>query len=290
MTKNTAPQSPTADDELPPTAVKERESIRILREQQNTLAGYAEDESDPPSPGQSQGDVWEKRYGDLRRHAQRKEQDFTKKIKDMEAQVTQLQQAVNRPMPKNKEELEAWKSQYPEIAAIIETLVDERAAIRTKQLESQLGGLSEELDETKKERAYAQLKALVPDIEELLKTPEWQAWFSGFPDSIQQQINSSDDPYEVAKMVNKFKTATTSQQPTKAKSKSEGVSVLDTAVRNTGSAGTNPRANSYKFTVNQIKAMSPQEYEKLEPQIDEARAQGLIMDDSQRKVYHTDYH
>lgn len=286
MTKNAAPQTPTADDEeLPQTGVRERESVRILREQQQSrnaqeLAAYADDE---PAP---QGDVWEKRYGDLRRHAQKKEQELNKRVKDMELQVAQLSQAANRPMPTTREELDAWKAQYPQVAAIIETLADERAAARTSTLEQQLGGLSDELAETKKERAYAQLKALVPDVEEIAGSPEWQAWLRELPQSVQDICNNTEDPFELAKMVNKFKMEQSKGQPA-MKQKKDSTGVLEAAIRG-GGAGAS-RQQPYKFTVMQIKAMSPQDFEKFETEIDEARKAGLILDDSSRKVYHTDY-
>ena len=284
MTKNATPQQPTVDDEdLPQTAVKERDSIRMLRESsQATLAGFVED--DQPEPQ----DNWEKRYGDLRRHAQKKEQEAAKRMKDLEMQIAQLQSAVNRPMPKTKEELEAWKAQYPEVAAIMETLIDERASVKTKQLEQQLGGLSNELESTKKDRAYAQLKALVPDIEEIVSTPEWNAWFAEFPESIQEQVNQSDDPTEVAKMVKKFKASQAAKVPADMAKPKPSTSVLEASVRNTGSQPSS-RNPAFKFTTTQIKNMHPKEFERLEGEIEQARKDGMILDDGGRKVYHTDY-
>lgn len=291
MPKNATPQQPTVDDEeLPQTAVTERESVRILRErntqQQQSLADYAE-EDEPQAPSQ-QGEQWEKRYGDLRRHAQKKDQEANKRIRDLEVQIGQLQQAANRPMPTTREELDAWKAQYPQVAAIIETLADERAAARTNTLEQQLGGLSEELAETKKERAYAQLKALVPDIEDVADSPEWKAWLSDLPKSVQDITNNTDDPFELAKMVNKFKAEQNRGQPAQRKTKTDTTGVLEAAVRGGGGQGTS-RQQPYKFTVRQIEKMQPHEFEKFETEIDEARKAGLILDDSSRKVYHTDY-
>lgn len=291
MPKITAPQTPTADDEeLPQTAVRERESVRILREQQirqsQSLADYVED--DEPQNPPAQGDQWEKRYGDLRRHAQKKDQESGKRIRDLEVQIGQLQQAANRPMPTTREELDAWKAQYPQVAAIIETLADERAAARTSTLETQIGGLSDELAETKKERAYAQLKALVPDIEDVAGSPEWKAWLLELPKSVQDITNNTEDPFELAKMINKFKSEQARPAQASGRPKANATGVLEAAVR--GGAGSGPsRQQPYKFTVRQIEKMTPQEFEKYEAEIDEARKGGMILDDSSRKVYHTDY-
>lgn len=282
MPKAPTPQSkPTVDDdELPKTAVKERDSVRLLREQQ-TLAAYADPDDTP------QIDTWEKRYGDLRRHQQKKEQDAQKRINDLEAQINNLQSTVNRPMPKTKEELEAWKQQYPDVAAIMETLVDERASLKTKQLEEQIGGLTGELSQTKQERSKAQLASLVPDYKEVLKTSEWKAWFSEFPEAVQEQMMNSDDPLAVAKFINKFKDQMDAKVPA-TKTIPDRATVLEASVRNSG-IGPASRQQNYKFSQLQIKAMSPKEFEKNEAAIDEARAAGLILDDMRRPTYITDY-
>ena len=61
---------------------------------------------------------FKKRYGDLRRHQQKKEEEFTAKIEALEAQLTK---AANKELvlPKTDEELEAWSKEYPDVASII---------------------------------------------------------------------------------------------------------------------------------------------------------------------------
>lgn len=288
MTKNTAPHQPTADD-LPNTAVRERTSVTNIRMAgQAALAAYAEDDMEPQEP-QTPQEPWEKRYADLRRHAQKQVNEKDKQLKDLQDTVVQLQNSLNQPMPRTKQELEEWKIKYPDIAAIMEALIDERATIKSQSLQTKLGEVESRLATAEEQRAYAQLKALVPDLEDVLRTSEWKSWFSEFPDSVQQQINKSDDPLEVAKMIKKFKAtqgkgASAPAQPERP----DRTSVLDAAVRNSGVAP-QQRQQAYQFTALQIKAMGAKEFEKNEEAIDEARRKGLVLDDTQRKVYHTDY-
>lgn len=286
--KAVPPKGTTTEDDLPTTAVRERTSVQNIRlmNQHNALAAYADDD-DAPEPATAQQVNWEKRYGDLRSYSQKQIGEKERELNELRAQNQQLQAAVNQPMPKTKEELEAWKAQYPDIANIMEALIDERANVKVQQLKGELENVSERLATAEEQRAFAQLKALVPDLEEVLKTAEWQAWFAEFPDAVQEQINKSTDPMEVAKMINKFK-ATQARPNEPERPRTDKMSVLDAAVRNTGVAPANRQLN-YKFTAMQIKAMSPQEFAKNEDAIDDAKRQGLILDDTQRKVYLTDY-
>lgn len=282
----TAPSMEANADDLPTTAVKERESVRRIREgNAQGLAAYADDDDAPQKPS----DTWEKRYGDLRRHQQKTVSEKDNQIKALQEQVGQLQSIVNQPMPRNKEEFEAWKNKYPEIASFIEIIADERAAQRTTKLESTLSEVETRLHETERQRAFAQLKALVPDIVEIVNSQEWQEWLEQLPVAVQETVTKSENPQEVAKMVEVFKaTQEKPTRPSRKEHKEDRTGVLETMTRSSGT-GPNNRQQPYKFTISQIKSMTTAEYEKNEAAIEEARRQGMILDDGNRKVYHTDY-
>lgn len=287
MNNSNAPASSTTADDLPRTAVRERTSVSNIRTaNQAALAAYMEDEQ--VEPQDQSGGNWDKRYADLRRHSQKLVGEKDKQIRELVDQVKQLQASMNQPMPRTKQELEEWKTKYPDIANIMEALIDERASLKSQGLQSQLEEVQVRLTETEHQRAYAQLKAMVPDLEEVLRSNEWKAWFAEFPDAVQEQVNKSDDPNEVAKMILKFKASQSRPNAPSRPSQPERTSVLESAVRNTG-VSPQQRQQQYRFTAMQIKAMGAKEFEKNEEAIDEAKRLGLILDDSQRKVYHTDY-
>lgn len=302
--KFAAPKALSLDDaadeqDLPMTGVKEKKSVLTIIDLQNQLSQYV-DQDEPPQPQapenepepepQATDDPWSKRYGDLRRHAQKKEETYQKQVKDLQKQLNQLSEASKQPMPKTKEEFLRWKEQYPDIATFIEIIADEKAVERAKQVKEQLDTVQMQLRQTTKEKAEVKLQTLVPDLDiEKIKAGLDQvflAWLSKQPDTIQTRITESDDPEEVAAYLNFYKASITPGAPQTVK-KVDKTAALDVTVKNTGSS---PDRNSqkYKFTTSQIQKMSPQEYVKNEVAIDEAERQGLIYDDMSKKTRHTD--
>ena len=70
--------------------------------------------------------TFKQRYGDLRRHQQEQKKQFDAKLAALEAK---LEKAAKNELvlPKTDEELEAWTKEYPDIAAIIETIADKKS-------------------------------------------------------------------------------------------------------------------------------------------------------------------
>ena len=135
---------------------KDEAELEEMKKQARTAAGITDEESseDQPSseepnaePVQAESDTkqeekpeakaqeeddlgaeeknFKKRYGDLRRHSQKKEEEFNAKIAALEAQVNKAakQELV---LPKTDEELEAWAKEYPDVAGIIESIADKK--------------------------------------------------------------------------------------------------------------------------------------------------------------------
>lgn len=287
MSKKSAPaQAATQDDELPQTAVKPRGKDVVIQTLQEQLAAYAEPSApvdDPPEPAATtpEEETFKKRYGDLRRHAQQKETLFTKQINDLKSQMEQLTKAANQPMPKNKEEFETWKSKYPQIASFVETIADEKASEKAAQLNIELDGVKQKLTETEKEKAFATLKVLVPDIEDLVRSLEYKNWYQEQPAFVQEELNTSEDPHRIAYWVNIYRMSVAKPEK-QAKKPGDKLAALDTSVKNTG-AKPDHLAGKYKFTASQIAKMTPAEFEKHEQELIEARNAGQILDDLSKR-------
>ena len=99
---------------------------------------------------------FKKRYGDLRRHQQKKEEEFTAKIKALEEQLSKAakQELV---LPKTDEELEAWTKEYPDVAAIIESIADKKSKTAAKDLEERMAELEEMRLDAQRNKAEAEL-------------------------------------------------------------------------------------------------------------------------------------
>ena len=114
----------------------EEEEIRKLEAKQR---GEEEDEDQPPEEKASEekeADTevkeetlsaeeksFKKRYGDLRRHMQDKEKEWDEKFKTFEKR---LEKESIIP-PKSDEDIDAWATKYPDVAAIVETIAIKKA-------------------------------------------------------------------------------------------------------------------------------------------------------------------
>lgn len=282
MAKSNAPAkaAATQDEELPQTAVKPRAKDALIQNLQDKLAQFVEPTDVPPenTVASTEEETFKKRYGDLRRHTQQKEEGFKKEVSDLKTKIDQLTALANQPMPKTKEEFEAWKVKYPEIVGFIEIIADEKASQRAKQLQEELSGVKEKLAQTEEDKAKATLKALVPDIETITASADFKEWFQNQPQFIQEELKTSDDPYKVAYYMNIYKL--TLAKP--AGKKVDQLAALDTSMKGTGP--TPSRSNtSWKYSQSQISKMSTEEYEKQEADIIAARNAGLILDDMTRR-------
>ena len=284
MTKSNAPIAQalaTQDDELPQTAVKPRAKDMLLRQMQDRLEEIENknDDSAPittdANPADPEESSFKKRYSDLRRYAQQKENSFNKEITELKSQIGQLNAAQNQPLPKTREEFEAWKAKYPDIVEFIEIIAEERASAAKTQLSEELNNVKTKLSETEKEKAFATLKVMVPDLEGVLSSSAYKKWFEDQPQFVQETLNTSDDPHQIAYYMGIFKQT---QLPTVPKSKKEQLETLATSVK---SSSISPSGNSgkYAFTQSQIARMPSHEYEAKEAEIIAARNSGKILDD-----------
>jgi len=285
MAKATAPTNMATqqDEELPQTAVKPRAKDLLIQQMQDRLAEYVGPEDTKQATTTTQEEeTFKKRYGDLRRFQQEKEREANGKIKQLQEQIEQLTALANKPMPKTQAEFEAWKAKYPDIATFIEIIADEKAGQRSQQLQDELVGVKQKLTETEKEKAFATLKVLVPDLEEIVGSSEYAVWFADQPVFVQEELNTSDDPHKIAYYLNGYKVI--QEKPT-PKAKTNKLDALDTKVKNTGATPSNSRT-AHKYTTSQIEKMSrsdPTWYEKNEPDIIAARNAGLILDDTSKR-------
>ena len=95
---------------------KEEEELEQLMAEQK---GEVQEESEPETePKGAEEKSFKKRYGDLRRHMQTKEQEWNEKFESLQ---TQLNEATRKEisLPKSDEDIEAWSKQYPNVAAIV---------------------------------------------------------------------------------------------------------------------------------------------------------------------------
>ena len=221
---------------------------------------------------------FKKRYGDLRRHQQKKEEEFSAKIAALESQLGKAakQELV---LPKTDEELEAWSKEYPDVAAIIESIADKKAKSSSQDLETRMAELEELRINAQKEKAEAELMTMHPDFIKIREDDTFHNWAKEQPNWVQNALyENMDDAKSVSRVIDLYKV---DKGITKKAAKTEDKAAA-TSVKAKGST---PEADDSKKMIreSEVEKMSIKEYEKRADEIMEAQRSGNFIYDITRK-------
>jgi hypothetical protein len=215
---------------------------------------------------------YKKRYDDLKKHYDSKLNEF--KIREQEL----LNEAAsNRPAyqaPKTEEELEEFKTKYPDVFEVVETVAHMQSESKAKVLEERLSQLQEREAQMLKQSAEERLMEKHPDFDEIRNSDDFHSWAKEQPQSIQDWIyNNSNNPDLASRALDLFKkdlgieAAPKKTTSKKTKSAADMVSTKTTSVE--------PKQEKI-WSEREIAAMSMAEFDKHEAEISEAMQQGRI--------------
>ena len=222
---------------------------------------------------------FKKRYGDLRRHVQDKEQEWKIKFEQLESQLNAA--AKNElVLPKSEQDIEAWAKKYPDVAGIVEAIADKKANERAADLDGRLKEIEELRTTAKREKAEAELASLHPDFSDIRKDDAFHDWAEEQPKWVQDALyENSEDAKSVARVIDLYKSdkGITSK---KASSSDKGAAASITTKRTTSP---NHEESSNYLRESQVAKMSMKEYEKRAEDIFEAQRQGKFIYDMSKK-------
>jgi hypothetical protein len=223
---------------------------------------------------------FKKRYGDLRRHMQEKEQEYKLELEKIKAQLDKS--AKNElVLPKSEDEIAAWAKKYPDVAAIVEAIADKKASERSSDLDKRLKEIEELRVQAKKDKAEAELMSLHPDFTEIRKADEFHEWAESQPKWVQDALYENvDDARSVARVIDLYKADKGIAKQKTTSSDKAAASSVNAKTRNT------PEADESKsfFRESQVNKMSTKEYEKNADAImDAIRSGKFVYDVSGRK-------
>ena len=222
---------------------------------------------------------FKKRYGDLRRHTQKKEEEFTAKIEALEAK---LSKAANQELvlPKTDEELEAWSKEYPDVAAIIETIADKKSKAAATDLEKRMAEFEELRITAKKEKAEAELIGMHPDFVEIREDDKFHKWAEAQPKWVQDALYENvDDAKSVSRVLDLYKI----DKGINTKKKNTAEKAAASSVKTKGTAAPEADEAAGYVRESEVAAMSIKEYEKRQEEILDAQRNGRFIYDMSRK-------
>jgi len=252
----------------------EEEELEQLMKEQRGEVEQTTDESQEAEPTNAEEKTFKKRYGDLRRHMQDKEKEFQDQINELKNQLDSASRKQMK-LPKSDDDLDAWASQYPDVAAIVETIAIKKAQEQAQALEQRIKVVDEMQYSAKKEKAEAELMRLHPDFGDIRDSDDFHEWAEDQPKWIQDALYENDnDAMSAARAIDLYKAdkGITTKKP----SSKDAAKSVDT--RNSRSKPQDNEASTY-LRESQVHKMSPQEYEKRSDEIMEAIRSGKFIYD-----------
>lgn len=254
----------------------EEELEQLLKEQKNEVESSKEKTEDEEEPSSSEERTFKKRYGDLRRHTQQKEQEFQKQLDDLKRQLTTATKKEMK-LPKSDADIENWAKNYPDVAAIVETIAMKKAQEQSLALEGRIKEIDERDANSVKEKAEVELMRLHPDFDTIRDSDEFHEWAEEQPKWIQDALYDNDnDARSAARAIDLYKSDKGIGKETSTKSdKSAAFEVKTKSARSVPDAQ-NKTGKIYESTVEK---MSAQQYEKQADTIMEAIRSGNFVYD-----------
>jgi len=254
----------------------EKELEKLLEEQkedakEDTKAKTETDDTTEPDSAEERS--FKKRYGDLRKHQQQQQKTFEDKITNLERQLGEATKKEIK-LPKTEEELETWAKEYPDVAAIVESIAIKKAREQSKGIEDKIKKYEDLRVEASKEKAEAELLSIHPDFEQIRETDDFHEWAEKQPKWVQNALYENDnDAKSAARAIDLYKADKniTNQKPSKDAAK---------AVNAKGQRS-EPQSNDSKSYIKEsdVQAMSAEEYEKKADAVMEAIRSGKFIYD-----------
>lgn len=220
---------------------------------------------------------YKKRYDDLKKHYDTKLEEW----KQEREELAQAQQAGKdsglraSELPKTPDDLEKFKAKYPDVYAIVETVSSMQAESRLESLKKEVESLRGREEELEVQNAYKELLRAHPDFSDLKTDEQFLLWLDQQPASIADGIykNNRDSRWAI-RVVDLYKADTgATKKPRKSKDADPAAVVAKSTSKDVvGEASPDKKI----WKASEIGRMKPQEFEKLEGELDVARAEGRI--------------
>lgn len=256
--------------------LEEEELQKLLDEQSNSEKENEKVQQEDTVPETAEERSFKKRYGDLRRHTQEKERSYEDRIKKLEEQLNESA-AQGIKLPTSDEDLDKWAAEYPDVAAIVETIAIKKAREQSKELEDRVKAIDEMRYEATREKAEAELMRIHPDFGEIRDSDDFHEWAEEQPKWVQDALyENTEDARSASRAIDLYKI---DRGITKTKSKNTDKD----AARSVGTKSTRTRPEtdetSNYLKESQVNKMSPQEYEKYADDIMESIRTGKFIYD-----------
>ena len=215
---------------------------------------------------------FKKRYGDLRRHTQKKEKEWEEKLEAL--QKTTARQGLVP--PKSDQDIDEWAKEHPDVASIVETIAAKKAQEMFAKAEIRLQELDDAQAEVARSKAETKIKETHADFDELRESDKFHDWADEQPKWVRDALyENSDDPASVVRVIDLYKIdngLTNNDKKTKRKA------AASTVTKRSKTEVDVEDANNV-ITESQVAKMSAKEFEERSDEINTAIRSGKFVYD-----------
>ena len=230
---------------------------------------------------QSDGHDYKKRYDDLKKHYDAKLDEFKSEREQMANEIKAIKDNMQSlpqgtVAPKSAEELQEFKEKYPDVFEVVETVSGLKTEQTVASLREEIQVVKEREKALKKEKAYEELMHTHPDFGELKTSEKFTEWLDDQPTQLSDGIyKNNTDAKWASKIVSLYKAemGISNKKPTKS---SQDAAATVTKTQPKEVATSDQKGKIWKMS--EIAKLKSWEFERLEKEIDQARAEGRITD------------
>ena len=263
------------EDTAPTPYQNPNRNLMDKAEEQAETATEQKDTSEEATPEERtvtvEDKVYKKRYDDLKRHY-----DSTlNKSKDEILKLKKIAENASKRYvpPKSKEELDAWRKEYPDVYDAVKHIAYEQADEKSKEVHSKLTELEKRQAEVLRQKAEVELARAHPDFSALRESQDFHDWASTQDSTIQSWLyDNVDNSKLVVRAIDLYKMDRGMTEKSAPKSKKDDAAK---AVTKTKSGDQKTEKRTWKLS--EIQRMRPSEFDRYEKEIDLARKEGRVI-------------
>jgi len=221
---------------------------------------------------------WKKRYGDLKSYHDKKLNEVKAEQEQFKAEVS----AAARQAPqKTDEELEEFRSEYPDVMEIVETVAEKKAQERAATLTAKVAELQQKNKGQEAQTAYQELLNTHTDFDELREDKNFLGWLNAQPEEISDAIfKNNTNVMWASRVVDMYKAEVgikKSDKPKRTKNQRNRDAATSVGSKRSTPLKTDDGKRIWKLS--EIRSLKGAEFEKHEAEIDAAVEEGRIVDD-----------
>tara|TARA_R100000935_G_scaffold11379_1_gene22909 strand:- start:434 stop:1303 length:870 start_codon:yes stop_codon:yes gene_type:complete len=255
---------------------KDEEELREMLAEREGAEKEAEVQAkEDAEPEGAEEKSYKKRYADLRRGSQKAKTDLEARINALEGQLKQSTEQEIK-LPKSDEDIDAWASQYPDVAAIVETIAIKKAREQQAGLQDKVKEIDDMRESATREKAEVELLRIHPDFGEIRDSDQFHDWAEEQPKWVQDALYENDaDARSAARAIDLYKGDMNIKTKKPSNNKDAAKSVNTRNTRGQPDA----TANNTKMSESRVNKMSVKQYENHQDEIMDAIRKGEFIYD-----------